>query len=96
MRTTRTQITFSFSRWACPRAVYDAGLLEALQDEIRQMTLGEKVAEVEALREHGGDRTSAYFQPDNDKVEKYGTSSRYRIGLAAAGRSVYKPNTPDL
>ena len=42
---------------------YDAGLLEAIQAETRQMTLGEKAAEIAALQRHGGDRRSEDFQP---------------------------------
>jgi hypothetical protein len=41
-------------------------MLEAILRETREMTLGEKVAEVQALRANGGDRRSENFQiPSN-------------------------------
>jgi hypothetical protein len=57
---------------------YDAGLLDALQTETRQMTLGEKVAEVRALQSHGGDHKSEEFQ-STESTLKRGGNPFYRI-----------------
>ena len=57
---------------------YDADVLDAIQEETRQITLGEKVAEIAALQAHGGDRRSEEFQPSNAKVEiRYGANTSY-------------------
>ena len=44
---------------------YDPILLEAMVVETREMTLGEKIKEIKALQEHGGDRRGEGFQVDN-------------------------------
>jgi hypothetical protein len=40
---------------------YDLQVLEAIQAETRQITPGQKVAEVKTLRAHGGDRKSTEY-----------------------------------
>jgi hypothetical protein len=57
---------------------FDPAVLDALADETRQMTVGEIVAEVQALGEHG---TNQYSNQDLDtsKSSAKGTTSRYRI-----------------
>ena len=57
---------------------FDTKLLDAFAAETREMTVGEKVAEVQALREHGTNQHSERGH-DDDKVHLYGTSARYRI-----------------
>ncbi len=57
---------------------YDPQILDAIEIETRQMTLGEKVAEVQALGVHGGDRKSEGFQGSNHYLEKGERGSGYR------------------
>ena len=59
---------------------YDAEVLDAIQAETRQMLLGEKVAEIQALQKHG---TNQYTESGVDNVNSYskkgGNASSYRI-----------------
>jgi hypothetical protein len=48
---------------------FDPAVLEALAQETRQMTLGEKVAEIEELGAHGDDHKSAVFQGSRNYLE---------------------------
>jgi hypothetical protein len=58
---------------------YDPDFLEAIEAEVRPMTLGEKVAEVQALQRHGGDHKSDVFQGSHGYLEKNDRGSAYRI-----------------
>lgn len=67
---------------------YDPALLEAMVQETREITLGEKIAEIQKLREHGapeGNHNAAKNKPDNTKVdtstfvEKPGRASAYQV-----------------
>jgi hypothetical protein len=68
---------------ASPHGVgFELAVLDALAADTRQMTLGEKVAEVQALQANGGDRKSSAYQIGHvqaDNTSAGGTTSRYRI-----------------
>lgn len=58
---------------------YDAEVLTSIAQETREMVLGDKVAEVQALRANGGDRRSQEFQCNDSNAEIRGNASAYRI-----------------
>jgi hypothetical protein len=57
---------------------YDVAIIEALQEETREMLLREKMAEVQALGEHGTNQHTN-GGGNHGNVLTRGNSSRYRI-----------------
>jgi hypothetical protein len=58
---------------------YDPVILDMLQRDLRQITLGELLAEIDPLPQHGGDHKSEEYQDRRVYLEKSGRDSRYRL-----------------